>query len=106
MAQDTRTEHDLVGEKEVPTSAYYGVHTVRAMENFAITGATIAQFPELIASLAAVKQAAATTNRELGLLPRTSPGRSSPPAKRSGADATPTSSSSTRSRAAQAPRRT
>ncbi|WP_329271867.1 aspartate ammonia-lyase [Streptomyces pseudovenezuelae] len=69
MAQDTRTEHDLVGEKEVPTSAYYGVHTVRAMENFAITGATIAQFPELIASLAAVKQAAATTNRELGLLP-------------------------------------
>ncbi|WSQ15617.1 aspartate ammonia-lyase [Streptomyces sp. NBC_01231] len=65
----TRVEHDLVGDKEVPAAAYYGVHTVRAVENFAITGSTIAQFPDLIASLAAVKQAAATANRDLGLLP-------------------------------------
>ncbi|NUP42292.1 MAG: aspartate ammonia-lyase [Streptomyces sp.] len=64
-----RIEHDLVGDKEIPTHAYYGVHTVRAVENFAITGATIAQFPGLITALAAVKQAAARANRDLGLLP-------------------------------------
>ncbi|MCX4767294.1 aspartate ammonia-lyase [Streptomyces sp. NBC_01275] len=69
MAQTTRTEHDLVGDKEVPADAYYGVHTVRAVENFAITGSTIARFPDLIAALAAVKQAAARANRDLGLLP-------------------------------------
>ncbi|MER5510847.1 aspartate ammonia-lyase [Streptomyces sp. NPDC002766] len=69
MTQATRIEHDLVGDKEVPADAYYGVHTVRAVENFAITGSTIAQFPELVASLAAVKQAAASANRDLGLLP-------------------------------------
>ncbi|MET9524938.1 aspartate ammonia-lyase [Streptomyces coeruleorubidus] len=62
-------EHDLVGDKEVPADAYYGVHTVRAVENFAITGSTIARFPELITALAAVKQAAAQANRDLGLLP-------------------------------------
>ncbi|WBO68994.1 aspartate ammonia-lyase [Streptomyces camelliae] len=70
MARNTRIEHDLVGDKEVPADAYYGVHTVRAVENFAITGSTISQFPELIVSLAAVKQAAATANRDLGLLPQ------------------------------------
>ncbi|CAM5693872.1 putative Aspartate ammonia-lyase [Streptomyces afghaniensis 772] [Streptomyces afghaniensis] len=59
MAPTTRVEHDLVGDKEVPADAYYGVHTVRAVENFAITGSAIAQFPDLITSLAAVKQAAA-----------------------------------------------
>ncbi|MFD8301656.1 aspartate ammonia-lyase [Streptomyces sp. NPDC059690] len=69
MAQATRIEHDLVGDKEVPLGAYYGVHTVRAVENFAITGSTIARFPDLIAALAAVKQAAARANRDLGLLP-------------------------------------
>ncbi|WP_394365536.1 lyase family protein [Streptomyces sasae] len=69
MAQATRIEHDLVGDKEVPLGAYYGVHTVRAVENFTITGSTIAQFPDLIAALAAVKQAAARANRDLGLLP-------------------------------------
>ncbi|MFD6171647.1 aspartate ammonia-lyase [Streptomyces coeruleorubidus] len=69
MAQGTRVEHDLVGDKEVTADAYYGVHTVRAVENFAITGSTIARFPELITALAAVKQAAAQANRDLGLLP-------------------------------------
>jgi aspartate ammonia-lyase len=69
MAHETRVEHDLVGDMEVPADAYYGVHTVRAVHNFAITGSTIAQFPDLIASLAAVKQAAAQANRDLGLLP-------------------------------------
>ncbi|MFM9699680.1 aspartate ammonia-lyase [Streptomyces europaeiscabiei] len=68
-ARTTRVEHDLVGDKEVPADAYYGVHTVRAVENFAITASTIARFPDLITALAAVKQAAAQANRDLGLLP-------------------------------------
>ncbi|MFF0007654.1 aspartate ammonia-lyase [Streptomyces tibetensis] len=69
MAHGTRVEHDLVGDKEVPADAYYGVHTVRAVENFAITGSTIARLPGLVTSLAAVKQAAAQAHRDLGLLP-------------------------------------
>ena len=69
MTQRTRIEHDLIGDKEIPADAYYGVHTARAMENFAITGGTIAQFPDLVHSIAAVKQAAAAANRDLGLLP-------------------------------------
>jgi aspartate ammonia-lyase len=69
MAQATRVEHELVGDKEVPADAYCGVHTARAVENFAVTGSTIARFPELTAALAAVTEAAATANRDLGLLP-------------------------------------
>ncbi len=64
-----RLEHDLLGQREVPAHAYYGVHTLRAKENFQITGTTIAAFPELIMAMAAVKQAAAQANNELGLLP-------------------------------------
>src|SRR3954463_5951133 len=64
----TRTEHDLLGDREVPADAYYGVHTLRAKENFQITGETIASFPELVIALASVKQPAAEANTELGLL--------------------------------------
>ncbi len=64
----TRIEHDLLGDREVPRSAYYGIHTLRAVENFAITGTTLATCPDLIRALAAIKQAAALANRELGLL--------------------------------------
>src|SRR5262249_37836021 len=64
----TRIEHDLLGELAVPADAYYGVHTVRAVENFAISDTTIAIYPDLIAALACIKQAAALANRELGLL--------------------------------------
>ena len=42
-----RLEHDLLGDKEVPSEAYYGVHTLRALENFPITGITIAVYPEI-----------------------------------------------------------
>jgi aspartate ammonia-lyase len=63
-----RIEHDLLGDREVPIDAYYGVHTLRAVENFPITGTTIAIYPELIKALACVKQAAAHANHELGLL--------------------------------------
>jgi aspartate ammonia-lyase len=64
----TRIEHDLLGEREVPAHHYYGIQTLRAVENFAITGITIAHYPRLIRSLAYIKKAAALTNRELGLL--------------------------------------
>ena len=63
-----RIEHDLLGDREVPASAYFGVHTLRAVENFPITGAPISIYPELIHALAAIKMAAALTNKELGLL--------------------------------------
>ncbi len=41
----TRIEHDLLGDREVPQAAYYGIHTLRAVENFAITGTTLATCP-------------------------------------------------------------
>jgi aspartate ammonia-lyase len=63
-----RTEHDLLGDREVPAEAYYGVHTLRAVENFPITGTRISIYPELIKALACIKQAAALANHELGLL--------------------------------------
>src|SRR5687767_6077537 len=67
-AQTVRYEHDLLGDRAVPAGAYYGVHTLRALENFAITGMPISIYPELINALACVKQAAALANNELGLL--------------------------------------
>jgi aspartate ammonia-lyase len=67
-AGPTRIEHDLLGELAVPADAYYGVHTARAVDNFAISDTTIAIDPDLIAALACIKQAAALANRELGLL--------------------------------------
>jgi aspartate ammonia-lyase len=63
-----RYEHDLLGTRAVPAHAYYGVHTVRALENFPITGTPISVYPELVRALACVKQAAALANHELGLL--------------------------------------
>ena len=66
----TRVEHDLLGEREVPDEALYGVQTLRALENFAITGTPLREFPALIEALAAVKEAAALANEELGLLPK------------------------------------
>ncbi|MBL8405394.1 MAG: aspartate ammonia-lyase, partial [Dechloromonas sp.] len=67
----TRLEHDLLGDREVPDSAYYGVHTLRALENFPITGIPIAVYPDLIRALAQIKKAAAQANRQLGLLDAT-----------------------------------
>jgi aspartate ammonia-lyase len=65
---DTRLEHDLLGDLAVPDDAYYGVHTLRAVLNFPISRTTIAIYPELIRSLASIKQAAALANHELNLL--------------------------------------
>ena len=63
-----RRERDMLGEREVPGEALYGVQTLRALENFPISVATLRDFPSLIAALAAVKEAAAVANHELGLL--------------------------------------
>jgi len=68
MTRPVRIEHDLIGDRAVPADAYYGVHTLRALENFPITGTAISIYPDLIGALACVKQAAAIANSELGLL--------------------------------------
>ncbi len=66
FAQGTRTEYDSIGPKEVPINVYFGVQTLRAAENFYITGLTT--HPELIVSIAQIKKAAAITNFEVGRL--------------------------------------
>ncbi len=64
----TRNEHDLLGSREVPHEYYYGVQTLRALENFNISGVTLDFYPVLIEALAMVKKAAAKANYDLGLL--------------------------------------
>ncbi|HJW27130.1 MAG TPA: aspartate ammonia-lyase [Rhodocyclaceae bacterium] len=66
-----RIEHDLLGDAEVPAEAYWGIHTLRALENYPITGKPIGSYSELVRALALVKQAAATANCDLGQLDRT-----------------------------------
>ncbi len=66
---DTRLEHDLLGQREVPDEHYFGIQTLRAVENFSITGIPISHYPRLVNSLAFIKKAAVMTNLELGLLP-------------------------------------
>ncbi|ALI97711.1 aspartate ammonia-lyase [Rufibacter tibetensis] len=63
-----RIEHDFLGEKEIPNTAYYGVQTLRALENFNITGITNASEPFFIIAFAYVKKAATMANRDLGVL--------------------------------------
>ncbi len=64
----TRTETDSLGSVEVPADAYWGVHTMRALENFPISKRPISVYPDLVVALASVKQAAARANREVGVL--------------------------------------
>ncbi|MBT8163132.1 MULTISPECIES: aspartate ammonia-lyase [Arthrobacter] len=68
--EPTRIEADLLGMREIPAEAYWGVHTLRARENFRIAGETVGDTPGLVAAIAAVKEAAAEANMELGLLDR------------------------------------
>lgn len=63
---ECRTENDSIGSKEIPEEVYYGVQSLRAAENFRITG--LSMHPEIINSLAQIKKAAAITNCEVGLL--------------------------------------
>ena len=64
----TRVEHDLLGDRQVPAEVYYGIHTLRAVENFPVTGTPIAHYPDLIRALARIKMAATRANQQLGLL--------------------------------------
>ncbi len=68
LSGQTRREHDLLGDKEIPVEYYFGVQTMRAVENFHISRVRLCAFPEFIRALAEVKQAAALANRDLGLL--------------------------------------
>ena len=64
--QNFRSEHDSIGDRALPKDAYYGVQSLRAAENFHITGLTM--HPEIINSIAEIKKASAITNAEIGLL--------------------------------------
>lgn len=66
--QKTRIEYDSLGEKEVPCEAYYGIQTVRALENFTVSGIKMGQFYHFVTACARVKKAAAIANAELGAL--------------------------------------
>ncbi len=68
LSGKTRREHDLLGEKDIPVEYYFGVQTMRAVENFHISRVRLNFFPEFIKALADVKQGAALANHELGLL--------------------------------------
>lgn len=63
-----RTESDSLGERRVPADAYYGVQTLRALENFQITSLPVSTYPRFVQAFAAVKKAAAIANMELGTL--------------------------------------
>lgn len=64
----TRKEHDLLGERDVPYDYYYGIQTLRALENFTISGVQLNFYPVLIEALAMVKKASARANYNLGLI--------------------------------------
>ncbi len=63
----TRTESDLIGAKEVPDGALYGVQTLRGIENFSISKFHLNEYPLFINGLAITKMAAAMANYQLGL---------------------------------------
>lgn len=68
VSGETRKEHDLLGEKDVPNEVNYGIQTMRALENFDITGVPLSFYPDLVKAFAMVKKAAALANHDLGLL--------------------------------------
>ena len=65
----TRIEEDLLGTLEVPAEAYYGIHTLRAIENFQISSATINDLPEMIRGMVKVKRASAWRTRSSAPIP-------------------------------------
>ncbi|HSY36596.1 MAG TPA: aspartate ammonia-lyase [Acidobacteriaceae bacterium] len=64
----TRTEKDLLGEKQIPADAYYGVQTLRALENFQLSGIPINHYPGFVEAWAYVKLAAAQANYDVGAM--------------------------------------
>ncbi|MEO9469894.1 aspartate ammonia-lyase [Parasphingorhabdus sp.] len=65
-SQQFRVEQDFLGAVEVPCNHYYGAETMRAIDNFPITGIPISKMPDLIMAMAWIKKAAAKTNKEAG----------------------------------------
>ena len=70
MLNNIRIEEDLLGTREVPADAYYGVHTLRAIENFYISNSKISDIPEFVRGMVMVKKAAAMANKELQTIPK------------------------------------
>lgn len=70
MGNTIRIEEDLLGTREVPSEAYYGIHTLRAIENFYISNTRISDIPDFVRGMVMVKKAAAQANKELKTLPR------------------------------------
>ena len=68
MMQATRTEEDLLGAREVPLEAYWGIHTLRAMENFRISGSVVGDEEAFVRGMVQVKKASALANSDLGAL--------------------------------------
>ena len=66
---EVRIEEDLLGKREIPADKYWGVHTLRAMENFKISGRLVQDVPEFVIGMVQVKKAAALANEELHALP-------------------------------------
>lgn len=64
----TRVEHDLLGERELPADALYGIQTLRGIENFSISRFRLEFYPAFINGLAYTKLAAADANHQMGLL--------------------------------------
>src|SRR5699024_496327 len=64
----TRTDTDSIGSLEIPDTAYWGVHTARANENFPIARRPISVYPDFVRAFACVKQAAARATAEIGAL--------------------------------------
>ncbi|SGY81743.1 aspartate ammonia-lyase [Moritella viscosa] len=68
FTQETRLETDLLGVKKIPAQAYYGIHTLRAMENFHISSEKIGDCPEFVRGMVKTKKAAALANGILGTI--------------------------------------
>ena len=68
MTKATRTEEDLLGAREVPLEAYWGIHTLRAMENFRISGSVVGDEEAFVRGMVQVKKASALANSDLGAL--------------------------------------
>jgi aspartate ammonia-lyase len=66
FGQGTRTEKDLLGEKQISNDAYYGVQTARALENFQVSGVPTKFYPDYVRAYAMVKLAAAQANADVG----------------------------------------
>ena len=66
FSQEFRTEKDLLGEKQIPADAYYGVQTMRALENFQVSGVKTNFYPDYVRAYAMVKLAAALANTDVG----------------------------------------